>query len=147
FMDLGLVVVDEEQRFGVEHKERLKRLRAEVDVLTMTATPIPRTLHLALLGIRDISNLETPPPDRLAIQTRIARFDPTLTRHAVLRELNREGQVYFVHNRVHDIQNVADQVKKIVPEARLAVIHGQMPESQLEDGMVRFLRREADVLV
>jgi transcription-repair coupling factor (superfamily II helicase) len=147
FKDLGLVVVDEEQRFGVEHKERLKRLRAEVDVLTMTATPIPRTLHLALLGIRDISNLETPPPDRLAIETRIARFDPTLIRHAILRELNREGQVYFVHNRVHDIQNVADQVKKIVPEARIAVVHGQMPESQLEDGMVRFLRREADVLV
>ena len=105
FKDLGLVIIDEEQRFGVEHKERLKRLRREVDVLTMTATPIPRTLHLSLLGIRDISNLETPPPDRLAIETRIARFDKQLVRNAILRELNREGQIYFVHNRVHDIQD------------------------------------------
>src|SRR5262249_37652636 len=100
FKDLGLVVIDEEQRFGVEHKDRLKKLRHTVDVLTMTATPIPRTLHLSLLGIRDISNLETPPRDRLAIETRITRFDPTLIRHAILRELNREGQVFFVHNRV-----------------------------------------------
>ena len=104
FKDLGLVIIDEEQRFGVEHKERLKRLRQTVDVLTLTATPIPRTLHLSLLGIRDISNLETPPADRLAIETRIARFDPQLIRHAILRELNREGQIYFVHNRVHNIQ-------------------------------------------
>src|SRR5262249_39200403 len=118
FKDLGLVIIDEEQRFGVEHKERLKRLRQTVDVLTMTATPIPRTLHLSLLGIRDISNLETPPPDRLSIETRIARFDPELIRHAILREFNREGQVYFVHNRVYNIQDVADKLKRIVPEAR-----------------------------
>src|SRR5205823_12238846 len=135
FKDLGLVLIDEEQRFGVEHKERLKRLRREVDVLTMTATPIPRTLHLSLLGIRDISNLETPPPDRLAIETRIVRFDTQLIRHAVLRELNREGQIYFVHNRVYNIKEIADKVKKIVPEARLAVVHGQMSEHQLEEGM------------
>jgi transcription-repair coupling factor (superfamily II helicase) len=147
FRDLGLVIIDEEQRFGVEHKERLKRLRQTVDVLTMTATPIPRTLHLSLLGIRDISNLETPPPDRLAIETRIVRFDPQLIRHAVLRELNRDGQVYFVHNRVQNIQDVADRLKSIVPEARLAVVHGQMAADDLEQGMLRFVRREADVLV
>jgi transcription-repair coupling factor (superfamily II helicase) len=147
FKDLGLVIIDEEQRFGVEHKERLKRLRQQVDVLTLTATPIPRTLHLSLLGIRDISNLETPPPDRLAIETRIARFDSELIRHAILREMNREGQVYFVHNRVYNIQDVADRLKKIVPEARLTVVHGQMNEHELEQGMLRFVRREADVLV
>src|SRR5262249_29189979 len=110
FRDLGLVIIDEEQRFGVEHKDRFKKLRQTVDVLTLTATPIPRTLHLSLLGIRDISNLETPPPDRLAIETRIMRWDEQLIRHAILRELNREGQVYFVHNRVHNIQAVADRV-------------------------------------
>jgi transcription-repair coupling factor (superfamily II helicase) len=147
FKDLGLVIIDEEQRFGVEHKERLKRLRQTVDVLTMTATPIPRTLHLSLLGIRDISNLETPPPDRLAIETRIARFDPELIRHAILRELNRDGQVYFVHNRVYNIQEVANRLQKIVPEARLVVAHGQMPEGELEQAMLRFVRREADILV
>jgi transcription-repair coupling factor (superfamily II helicase) len=147
FKDLGLVVIDEEQRFGVEHKERLKRLRETVDVLTLTATPIPRTLHLSLLGIRDISNLETPPPDRLAIETRIVRFDKQLVRHAILRELNREGQVYFVHNRVHDIHTVADKVRSIVPEAKIAVVHGQMPADELEEEMLRFVRRDADVLV
>jgi transcription-repair coupling factor (superfamily II helicase) len=147
FKDLGLVIIDEEQRFGVEHKERLKRLRQMVDVLTMTATPIPRTLHLALLGIRDISNLETPPRDRLAIETRIVRFDPQLIRHAIVRELNREGQVFFVHNRVHNIKEIAERVQQIVPEARLAVAHGQMPEHELERAMLRFVRREVDVLV
>src|SRR6202008_2047524 len=103
FKDLGLVIIDEEQRFGVEHKERLKRLRQQGDVLTLTATPIPRPLPLSLLGIRDISNLETPPPDRLAIETRIARFDAQLVRHAILRELNREGQGDFLHNRLQKI--------------------------------------------
>jgi transcription-repair coupling factor (superfamily II helicase) len=147
FKDLGLVIIDEEQRFGVEHKERLKRLRQTVDVLTMTATPIPRTLHLSLLGIRDISNLETPPPDRLAIETRICRFDRQLIRHAVMRELNRDGQVYFVHNRVYDIDQVADAVRSIVPEARVVVGHGQMSEGELEQAMLRFVRREADILV
>jgi transcription-repair coupling factor (superfamily II helicase) len=125
----------------------LKRLRQKVDVLTMTATPIPRTLHLSLLGIRDISNLETPPPDRLAIETRIVRFDKQLIRHAVLRELNREGQVYFVHNRVHDIHEIAERVRQIVPEARFAIVHGQMAADELEQEMLRFVRREADILV
>ena len=147
FKDLGLVIIDEEQRFGVEHKERLKRLRQKVDVLTMTATPIPRTLHLSLLGIRDISNLETPPPDRLAIETRIVRFDRQLIRHAILRELNREGQIYFVHNRVLDINAVAEKVRSIVPEARVAVVHGQMAADELEQGMLRFVKRDADILV
>jgi transcription-repair coupling factor (superfamily II helicase) len=147
FKDLGLVVIDEEQRFGVEHKERLKRLRQTVDVLTLTATPIPRTLHLSLLGIRDISNLETPPADRLAIETRIARFDRQLIRHAILRELNRDGQVYFVHNRVYNIGETAKELQGIVPEARIVIAHGQMPEHELERAMVRFVRREADILV
>src|SRR5262249_8301368 len=147
FKDLGLVIIDEEQRFGVEHKERLKKLRQTVDVLTMTATPIPRTLHLSLLGIRDISNLETPPADRLAIETRISRFDRQLIRHAILRELNRDGQVYFVHNRVHNIRAIANEVQAIVPEARIAVAHGQMPEHELERAMLGFVRREADILV
>jgi transcription-repair coupling factor (superfamily II helicase) len=147
FKDLGLVVIDEEQRFGVEHKERLKRLRQMVDVLTLTATPIPRTLHLSLLGIRDISNLETPPRERMAIETRIVRFDKQLIRHAILRELNREGQIYFVHNRVYNIQEIADRLASIVPEARICIAHGQMNEHELEDAMMRFLNREADILV
>ncbi|HZU37201.1 MAG TPA: transcription-repair coupling factor, partial [Gemmataceae bacterium] len=147
FKDLGLVIIDEEQRFGVEHKERLKRLREMVDVLTLTATPIPRTLHLSLLGIRDISNLETPPPDRLAIETRIARFDPTLIRHAILRELNRDGQVYFVHNRVYNIHDIAEKLRSIVPEARITIAHGQMNEHELEQAMLGFVRQESDILV
>jgi transcription-repair coupling factor (superfamily II helicase) len=147
FKDLGLVIIDEEQRFGVEHKERLKKLRQMVDVLTLTATPIPRTLHLALLGIRNISNLETPPPDRLAIETRIVRFDPPLIRHAILRELNREGQVYFVHNRVYNIKDVAEKLQAIVPEARISIGHGQMAEHELERAMLKFLNRESDILV
>jgi len=147
FKDLGLVIIDEEQRFGVEHKERLKRLRAMVDVLTLTATPIPRTLHLALLGIRDISNLETPPPERLPVETRITRFDRPLIRQAILRELNREGQVYFVHNRVQDIHAVASEVRSIVPEAKVVVAHGQQTPDELEQAMVAFVQRQADVLV
>src|SRR6202035_1190417 len=138
---------DEEQRFGVEHKDRLKKLRQTVDVLTLTATPIPRTLHLSLLGIRDISNLETPPQGRLAIETRIIRFDAQLVRHAILRELNREGQVYFVHNRVYNIGEIADKLRQIVPEARVVIGHGQMGEGQLEAAMVTFVKRYADILV
>ncbi|MFO0808072.1 MAG: transcription-repair coupling factor [Gemmataceae bacterium] len=147
FKDLGLVIIDEEQRFGVEHKEKLKRLRAMVDVLTLTATPIPRTLHLALLGIRDISNLETPPPERLPIETRIARFDKAMVRQAIVRELNREGQIYFIHNRVLDIHAIASRVQDIVPEARIAVAHGQQTPDELEQAMTAFVRREADILV
>lgn len=147
FKDLGLVIIDEEQRFGVEHKERLKRLRQTVDVLTLTATPIPRTLHLSLLGIRDISNLETPPADRLAIETRIVRFDAQIIRHAIVRELNREGQVYFVHNRVHNIKEIASKIQSIVPEARISIAHGQMAEGELEQAMLAFVRRESDILI
>ena len=147
FKNLGLLVIDEEQRFGVEAKEMLKKLRLEVDVLTLSATPIPRTLHMALLGVRDISNLETPPQDRTAIVTRVSRFDPELIRHAIVRELNRNGQVYFVHNRVHDILAVAEIVQQIVPEARIDIGHGQMPPHELEETMVRFVSGHTDVLV
>ncbi|MFO0812839.1 MAG: transcription-repair coupling factor [Gemmatales bacterium] len=147
FSDLGLVIIDEEQRFGVEHKEKLKKLRSQVHVLTMTATPIPRTLHMSLLGIRDISNLETPPQGRMPIETRICRFDPELVRHAIRRELAREGQIYFVHNRVHDIEGVAHRLQQIVPEARILVGHGQMHGHDLEDVMIRFVKHEADILL
>lgn len=147
FKDLGLVIIDEEQRFGVEHKEKLKRMRATVHVLTLSATPIPRTLHMSLLGLRDISNLETPPPDRLPIETRITRFDRVLIRNAILRELNRDGQVYFVHNRVQNIHEIAKRVQDAVPEARIVVGHGQMHGDELEEAMVKFVRKEADILV
>lgn len=147
FKELGLVVIDEEQRFGVEHKEKLKHIRAMVDVLTMTATPIPRTLHASLLGIREISNLETPPPDRQPVETRITRWDDQLIRHAILREMNRGGQVYFVHNRVQDIHEIAEKVKILVPEAKVVVGHGQMDAHTLEKAMVAFVRKDADILV
>ncbi|WP_428308914.1 transcription-repair coupling factor [Lacipirellula sp.] len=147
FQNLGLVIIDEEQRFGVAVKERLKALRASVDVLTMTATPIPRTLHMSLLGVRSISNLETAPKDRLAVETRIARFDDTLIRHAILRELNRGGQAYFVHNRIHDIQKVAHELQRIVPEATIGIGHGQMNETELEEVMLGFVRHEFDILL
>lgn len=147
FKDLGLLIIDEEQRFGVDVKERLKRLRLQVEVLTLSATPIPRTLHLSLLGIRDISNLTTPPHDRLAIETRICRFDESLIRQAIVRELNRGGQVYFVHNRVYDIESIADRIQCIVPEASIGIVHGQMAEGPLEETMYRFVRGDLDVLV
>jgi len=147
FHNLGLVIIDEEQRFGVEVKERLKALRHIVDVLTMTATPIPRTLHMGLLGLRDISNLETPPEDRLAVETRVARFEPELVRHAVLRELNRGGQIFFVHNRVEDIEIVARRLRQIVPEARMKIAHGQMHENDLERVMVDFIDHRFDLLL
>ncbi len=147
FQNLGLVIIDEEQRFGVAVKERLKALRASVDVLTMTATPIPRTLHMSLLGVRNISNLETPPADRLAVETRIAPCDDQLIRQALLRELNRDGQAFFVHNRVHDIQAVAHRLQRIIPEATLGVGHGQMPEAELEKVILGFVRHEFDILL
>jgi transcription-repair coupling factor (superfamily II helicase) len=147
FADLGLVIIDEEQRFGVEAKERLKCLRATVDVLTLSATPIPRTLHMSLLGIRDISSLATPPADRRAIVTQVRMWEDAMIREAVLRELNREGQVYFVHNFVRDIRTVANHLRSIVPEARIVVGHGQMSARELEEVMLAFVRREADVLV
>jgi transcription-repair coupling factor (superfamily II helicase) len=147
FANLGLLVIDEEQRFGVEVKERLKALRSTVDVLTMTATPIPRTLHMSLLGVRAISNLETPPADRLAVETRVTRFSDELIRHAIGRELNRGGQIYFVHNRINDIHGVAARLKDIVPAARVDIGHGQMGEGQLEEVMLRFVRGETDILL
>jgi len=147
FADLGLVVIDEEQRFGVEHKERLKRFRRTVDVLTLTATPIPRTLHMSLLGIRDISSLSTPPQDRRAIRTEVCRWDDQLLRQAIVRELNRDGQVFFVHNRIYNIQEVTAQLAALVPEARIVWAHGQMPEHELEERMHDFFQRRADILV
>jgi transcription-repair coupling factor (superfamily II helicase) len=147
FSRLGLLIVDEEHRFGVKAKERLKQLRREVDVLTLTATPIPRTLQLALTGVRDLSLIETPPVDRLAIRTYIARYDEGLIKQTIERELARDGQVFFVHNRVASIDEIAETVKKLVPKARVAVAHGQMEESVLEHIMLGFLAHESDVLV
>ncbi|MBN2215739.1 MAG: transcription-repair coupling factor, partial [Pirellulales bacterium] len=147
FHNLGLVVIDEEQRFGVEIKQRLKTFRRTVDVLTTTATPIPRTLHMSLVGLRDISNLETPPEDRLAVETRVTRFQNDLIRHAVMRELNRNGQIYFVHNRVNDIHVVAAKLRSIVPEARLEIGHAQMSEHQLEKVMLDFVDHRFDILL
>lgn len=147
FRDLGLVIVDEEQRFGVEHKEALKRYRATVDVLTLTATPIPRTLHMALLSIRDISVLATPPVERLAVQTSVIPRDETRIRAAILYERERGGQVFFVHNRVRTIGRVADQLASWVPEARFVVAHGQMRADELEEAMLQFVEGKADVLV
>src|SRR5690349_24481497 len=147
FKDLGLVVVDEEQRFGVAAKERLKRLRSSVDVLTLSATPIPRTLNLALAGIRDLSVIETPPEDRLPIQTRVAEASAGLVRDAILRELDRGGQVFYVHNRVETIEARAEQLRRLLPGARIVVGHGQMGEGQLESVMLKFADGAADVLV
>jgi transcription-repair coupling factor (superfamily II helicase) len=147
FRDLGLVVVDEEQRFGVTHKERLKQLRTEVHVLTLSATPIPRTLNLALVGVRDMSVIETPPEDRLPIQTRVAEASAGLVRDAILRELDRGGQVFFVHNRVETIEAQAEQLRRLLPSARIAVAHGQMAEGALERVMLAFAAGEHDVLV
>ena len=147
FSDLGLVIVDEEQRFGVRHKERLKQLRKEVDVLTMSATPIPRTLHMSLLGLRDMSVIETPPKDRMAIQTVVVAWDEKLLRSSIEKELERGGQVYFVHNRVDSIYDIADKIREMVPKARILIGHGQMPEAELERVMLAFMRHEADILL
>jgi transcription-repair coupling factor (superfamily II helicase) len=147
FQDLGLLVVDEEQRFGVAHKERLKEMRKNVDVLTMSATPIPRTLHMSLVGLRDMSVIETPPKDRLAIQTTVAPFTETLVQRVIEEELARDGQVFFVHNRVESIISLAAMIKRLVPKARVVVGHGQMREAELEKVMLQFIRDEADVLV
>jgi transcription-repair coupling factor (superfamily II helicase) len=147
FSDLGLLIVDEEQRFGVRHKERLKQLRKEVDVLTMSATPIPRTLHMSLVGLRDMSVIETPPKDRIAIQTVVASWEEKLIRSALEQELERGGQVYFVHNRVDTIWEIAAKLQELVPRARILVGHGQMGEGELERVMLQFMRHEADILV
>jgi len=147
FQDLGLLVVDEEQRFGVRHKERLKQMRAQIDVLAMSATPIPRTLHMSLVGLRDMSIIETPPKDRMAIQTIVAKFDEKLVRTAIEMELERGGQTFFVHNRVETIYEIAAKIRELVPHARIAIGHGQLPESELERAMLAFMNHEYDVLV
>jgi transcription-repair coupling factor (superfamily II helicase) len=147
FKDLGLLIIDEEQRFGVVHKERLKQMRQEVDVLTMTATPIPRTLHMSLTGVRDMSTIDTPPEERLPVRTHVGDYDETLIRQAILREMDRGGQVYFVHNRVMGIYQMAQRVRKLVPEAKVDVGHGQMAERDLEQVMLEFAAGKIDVLV
>ena len=147
FKNLGLLIIDEEQRFGVAHKERLKQMRTEVDVLTLTATPIPRTLYMSLTGARDMSTIDTPPDERLPIKTRVAEYDDNMVRQAIVRELNRGGQVYFVHNRVHGIEQIAQRVHNLVPEATVAIGHGQMHEAELEKVMLDFAAGHVDVLV
>jgi transcription-repair coupling factor (superfamily II helicase) len=147
FHDLGLIIIDEEQRFGVAHKEHLKKLRQQVDVLTLSATPIPRTLHMSLVGVRDMSTIETPPENRLPIKTYVAEYNERLVREAILKELERQGQVFFVHNRVQGIASIADKLERLVPEARIEIAHGQMPEEQLEKVMLRFQKGEINLLV
>ncbi len=147
FKDLGLVIVDEEQRFGVKHKEQLKKLRKLVDVLTLTATPIPRTLHMAMMGVRDLSIIATPPVDRRAIRTFVTKFEAATIKEAVERELSRGGQVFFLHNRVQSIRGVEEYLQKLVPQAKIAVAHGQMPEGELEEVMTQFIEKKHDVLL
>ena len=147
FKDLGLLVVDEEQRFGVAHKERIKQMRRKVDVLTLSATPIPRTLNMSLIGIRDMSIIETPPKDRLSIQTNVVKFDSHVIAQAVRHEMDRGGQVYFVHNRVESIFSIGALIQRLVPEARVAIAHGQMGEAELEKAMLDFINRKFDVLL
>jgi len=147
FKNLGLLIIDEEQRFGVVHKEYLKRMRQEVDVLTLSATPIPRTLHMSMVGVRDMSVMETPPDERLPIRTCVAEYNERLIREAILRELERNGQVFFVHNRVQSIAFVASKLQSLLPEARLAIAHGQMPEGELEKVMADFIQGKSDILV
>ncbi|UCD10701.1 MAG: transcription-repair coupling factor [Nitrospinaceae bacterium] len=147
FPDLGLIIIDEEQRFGVAHKEKLKKLRATVDILTLTATPIPRTLHFSLMGVRDLSVIETPPNDRLAVKTFVRKFNESVIHEAILRELDRNGQIYFVHNKVKSIHQVGEMIRRIVPQVRIGVAHGQMPEKQLESVMQKFIDHEIDLLL
>jgi len=147
FKDLGLLIIDEEQRFGVQHKEKIKKLKENVDVLTLTATPIPRTLHMSLIGIRDMSVLEEPPQDRMPIQTYVMEYNDEMVREAIQRELSRQGQVYYVYNRVEDIVDVTAKIQKLVPEASIAFAHGQMNEHELEKIMYDFINGDIDVLV
>lgn len=147
FANLGLIIIDEEQRFGVKHKEKLKQLRASVDILTLTATPIPRTLHFSLMGLRDLSVIETPPSDRLAIKTFVRKFDEGIIRECLMREMDRGGQIYFVHNKIKSIHSVAAMLNKIVPEAKIGIAHGQLPEHLLERVMRQFIEKEIDVLL
>lgn len=147
FKDLGLVIIDEEQRFGVAHKEKLKKMRALVDVLTLSATPIPRTLHLSLVGIRDLSIINTPPEDRMSIKTYVLEFDEDAIKAAIEKELARQGQIFFVHDRVRSIYSIAHLVQRLVPQARVGVVHGQMKPAEIEKAMTKFVRQESDVLV
>ena len=147
FKDLGLLIIDEEQRFGVQHKEQIKKLKENIDVLTLTATPIPRTLHMSLIGIRDMSVLEEAPVDRMPIQTYVMEYNDEMVREAIQRELSRQGQVYYVYNKVKDIDEITDKVQKLVPEANVAFAHGQMKERELENIMLDFINGEIDVLV
>lgn len=147
FKDLGLLIIDEEQRFGVKHKEKLKELKKNIDVLTLSATPIPRTLHMSLVGVRDISVIETPPEERYPIQTYVVEFNDQLIRDAIMREINRGGQIYFVYNRVETIKDMYSYLQKLVPEARIAVGHGQMSEKELENVILEFVKNEYDILV
>jgi transcription-repair coupling factor (superfamily II helicase) len=147
FKDLGLIIIDEEQRFGVNHKEYLKKMRREIDVLTLSATPIPRTLHMSLVGVRDMSTMETPPEARLPVKTYVAEYNDHLAREAILREIERNGQVFFVHNRVQSIAMIAENLRKLVPEAEVSIGHGQMPEDELEKVMTAFAQGKVDVLV
>ncbi len=147
FKDLGLLIIDEEQRFGVTHKERLKQMRTEVDVLTMTATPIPRTLYMSLTGVRDISTIDTPPEERLPVRTHVGQYDDSIVRHAILREVDRGGQIFFVHNRVMSIEQIRRRLEQVAPEVSIEVAHGQMPEAELERVMLRFVAGEIDVLL
>ena len=147
FKDLGLLIIDEEQRFGVTHKEKIKKMKENIDVLTLTATPIPRTLHMSLIGIRDMSVLEEAPNDRLPIQTFVCEYNEELVREAIVRELSRDGQVYYVYNRVNNIADVAAAIQNLVPEANVAFAHGQMKENELERIMYDFVEGEIDVLV
>jgi transcription-repair coupling factor (superfamily II helicase) len=147
FKNLGLLIIDEEQKFGVENKEKLKQIRTQVDVLTLTATPIPRTLYLAMMGAKDISIINTPPQDRLPIETHILEYDEAVVRQAIRRELRRKGQIYFVHNRVKGIEKVAQRVSCLVNEARVEIAHGQMRERDLEQVMLKFMNGEIDCLV
>lgn len=147
FKDLGLLIIDEEQRFGVSHKEKIKKIRKNVDVLTLSATPIPRTLHMSLVGVRDISVIETPPEERYPIQTYVVEYNDQLIRDAILREINRKGQIYFVYNRVENIKEIASYISKLVPEAKIAIAHGQMQERELENIIMDFMDGKYDVLV
>jgi len=147
FKDLGLFIIDEEQRFGVKDKEKLKKYRNSVDIIAMTATPIPRTLHMSLMGVRDLSIIKTPPADRLSIQTYVSQFDKDIISHAIDKELERGGQIFFVHNRVQSIEIMADTLSRLVPKARIGIAHGQMKERDLEKAMIKFLAKETDVLV
>jgi transcription-repair coupling factor (superfamily II helicase) len=147
YKNLGLLIVDEEHRFGVSHKERIKRIKAEVDILTLTATPIPRTLQMSLLGIRDLSVISSPPENRRPVKTFVARYDDLVIKEAVVKEMRRNGQVFFVHNRVRSIHRMAANIQKLVPSARIGVAHGQMPGNDLEAIMVAFVHNEIDVLI